>query len=145
MIRNIPIKYTDKMVLEELKSFFGKFDCIYLPYDVEKQGNKGYAFINFIHPFHILLFYDKFQGHTWLHYDSKKICELNMANYQGIEEINLHSKNYKGKKPTFFYLGEDLFKNLEVPIRFLDTIRNAYPGITYEETSNPNIISIKSL
>ena len=40
MIRNIPIKYTDKMLIEELEEFKGKFDCIYMPYDYEKRGNK---------------------------------------------------------------------------------------------------------
>ena len=57
MIRNIPIKYTDKMLIKELEGFDGKFDCLYMPYDFEKGGNKGYAVINFIHPLHILLFH----------------------------------------------------------------------------------------
>ena len=90
MIRNIPIKYTETMLLEEIESFKDKFDCLYLPYDFEKGGNKGYAFINFIHPFHILLFNEKFQNKTWLRFESKKICELNSANFQGISEIQKH-------------------------------------------------------
>lgn len=116
MIRNIPIKYTDQMLFQELSSFEGKFDCIYMPYDFEKGGNKGYAFINFTHPFHILNFYQKFQTKKWEFFESKKICELNLANFQGIAEIQKHAKNYKGvKKPTFFK-DVDAMKCLDVPL-----------------------------
>ena len=78
------------MLLEELDNFKGKFNCLYLPYDFENGGNKGYAFINFIHSLHILLFYEKFQNKTWTRFESKKICELNLANFQGIQEIKKH-------------------------------------------------------
>ena len=56
MIRNIPIKYTDEILNDTFKEFHGKYDCLYMPYDYEKNGNKGYAFINFVNPLHILLF-----------------------------------------------------------------------------------------
>ena len=41
MIRNIPIKYTDKILNETFEEFHGKYDCLYMPYDYEKNGNKG--------------------------------------------------------------------------------------------------------
>lgn len=116
MIRNIPIKYSDEMLLMELDEFKGKFDCLYLPYDYQKNGNRGYAFINFVHPYHILLFYEKFEGKTWNFYESKKICELNAAKFQGIREIKRHAKNYKGqKKPSFFEFSEPQVQ-LELPM-----------------------------
>lgn len=116
MIRNIPIKYTDDMLLKELEEFKGKFDCLYLPYDFEKNGNKGYAFINFVHPFHILLFYEKFEGKTWNFFESKKICELNAAKFQGINEIKRHARNYKGQKKPCFFIIMDNMSNLEIPM-----------------------------
>ena len=144
MIRNIPIKYSDKMLIEELNSFKGKFDCIYVPHDYEKGGNKGYGFINFVHPFHILLFHDKFQNKTWTHFESKKICELNCANFQGINEIQKHAKNYKGlKKPTFFKGFENL-KNLEVPLKYLSKIKKKYPKLSYVEKKENDLFVIKS-
>lgn len=116
MIRNIPIKYTDKMLFKELAGFEGKYDCVYMPYDFEKGGNKGYAFINFTHCFHILYFHMKFQNKLWEFFESKKICELNSAKFQGIAEIQKHANNYKGlKKPSFFPVFDPLI-NLEVPL-----------------------------
>jgi hypothetical protein len=116
MIRNIPIKYTDDMLLKELEEFKGKFDCLYLPFDYEKYGNKGYAFINFVHPMHIVLFYEKFERKTWNYFESKKICELNAAKFQGITEIKRHARNYKGqKKPLFFFMLNNN-SNLEIPM-----------------------------
>ena len=115
MIRNIPIKYTDKDLIEELEELSGKFDCVYLPYDYKKNGNRGYAFINFVHPLHILLFYKIFQDKDWLKYESKKICKLDAANYQGINEIKRHARNYKEKKPIFIDL-RNYIANLQIPI-----------------------------
>ena len=144
MIRNIPIKYSDKMLINELEEFKDKFDCIYMPYDQEKCGNKGYAFINFIHPYHILFFYEKFQNKTWNFFESKKICELNNANFQGISEIQKHAKNYKGiKKPTFFK-GLDSVNNIEVPLKYLKKIKARYPMLNFVEKKEKNIFLIKS-
>ena len=103
MIRNIPIKYTDEILIEALNEFDGKYDCLYMPYDYEKNGNKGYAFINFVNPLHILYFYEKFNGEKWAHFESSKICELNCAHFQGINEIQKHAKNYKGQKKPNYY------------------------------------------
>ena len=144
MIRNIPIKYSDKMLLKELEEFNGKFDCVYMPYDFENSGNKGYAFINFIHPLHILLFHDKFQNKKWIYCESKKICELNSANFQGINEIQKHAKNYKGLKKPIFFNGLDKFHNIEVPIKYLDIIKGNYPKMNYVENKNLGIFVIKS-
>jgi hypothetical protein len=114
MIRNIPIRYNDEMLFKEIEEFEGKFDCLFLPYDFAQGGNKGYGFINFIHPFHILLFYDKYEGKPWNLFESKKICELKFAKFQGINEIKKHSDRYKEKKPVFFKTFE-LNEKIEIP------------------------------
>ena len=145
MIRNIPIKYTDEKLIEELEEFKGKFDCVYMPYDFEKGGNKGYAFINLIHPFHILLFKEKFQNKTWTHFESKKICELNNANFQGISDIQKHAKNYKGLKKPIFFKEADIAKvPIEVPLKYLDKVKERFPKMSYLEKKNQNIFIIKS-
>ena len=145
MIRNIPIKYTDEKLIEELEEFKGKFDCVYMPYDFEKGGNKGYAFINLIHPFHILLFKEKFQNKTWTHFESKKICELNNANFQGISDIQKHAKNYKGLKKPIFFNETDIAKvPIEVPLKYLKKVKERFPKMSYIEKKNQDIFIIKS-
>ena len=102
MIRNIPIKYTEDILIEELEEFKGKYDCLYMPFDYEKKGNKGYVLINLlIH--YIFYFFMKILWKKCKLLESSKICELNNANFQGIYEIQKHSKNYKGYKKPLFY------------------------------------------
>lgn len=58
MIRNIPNKYSQDLLLEELKNYKVKFDFFYLPIDYNNACNVGYAFINFIHTKFIVDFYN---------------------------------------------------------------------------------------
>ena len=117
MIRNIPIKYTDEILNDTFKDFHGKYDCLYMPYDYEKNGNKGYAFINFVNPLHILLFYEKFNGKKWMHFESNKICELNMAHFQGVNEIQII-----------------------IPSKYLSKIKNRFPNMKYENKNKKEFV-----
>ena len=142
MIRNIPIKYTDEILNEALVEFHGKYDCLYLPYDYEKNGNKGYAFINFLNPLHILYFYEKFNGKKWVHFESSKICELNCAHFQGVNEIQKHAKNFKDLKKTSYYNGKE--ENMIIPSKYLLKLKKRFPKMQYTENKNKKILIIKS-
>jgi hypothetical protein len=144
MIRNIPIKYTDEILIEALNEFNGKYDCLYMPYDYEKNGNKGYAFINFINPLHILYFYEKFNGQKWLHFESSKICELNCAHFQGINEIQKHAKNYKGQKKPSYYSRNENKENMIIPSKYLLKLKKRFPKMVYSENKVKKIIIVKS-
>ena len=138
MIRNIPIKYSTIELEKELEPFEGKYNCLYMPYDYENEGNRGYAFLNLTDPYHILLFYDFFYNKSWLYYESKKVCELNYANFQGIEEIKKHAKYYKGsKKPVFFICTKDDYINntIEIPLKYLSLMLKANPNMKYHEVN----------
>ncbi len=43
-----------------------------MPIDFENNRNKGYTFINYIYPLHILLFYER----IWEKFKSKKFYQL---------------------------------------------------------------------
>ncbi|CAE7615710.1 ML4, partial [Symbiodinium pilosum] len=64
MMRNIPNKYTQKMLIEEVNSvgFQGTYDFVYLPIDKESGANKGYAFVNFLRPDYAYAFKRAFNG-----------------------------------------------------------------------------------
>lgn len=75
MIKNIPNKYTKKMMLGEIdKRFKNKYDFFYLPIDFENNCNLGYAFINFIQPKSIEDFYNLYNNKKWKKFKSEKIC-----------------------------------------------------------------------
>ena len=147
MIRNIPIKYTDDTLIEALEEFKGKYDCLYMPFDYEKKGNKGYAFINFVNPLHILYFHEKFYGKKWQLFESSKICELNSANFQGIYEIQKHSKNYKGYKKPLFYSEQNNNNNdsnMIIPSKYLLKLKVRFPNMKYHENKAKKIIIVDS-
>jgi hypothetical protein len=78
MLRNIPNKYTQPMLLTEVNSlgFEGQYDFFYLPIDYGNSANVGYAFVNFVHHYMILDFYKEFQGRKWAMFNSKKKCDI---------------------------------------------------------------------
>ena len=140
IIRNIPTKYTDKILIEELNEFNGKYDCLYMPYDYDKNQNKGYAFINFVNPLHILYFYEKFNGKQWIYFEKSNICELNYAHFQGLNEIKNHSNNFKGlNKPSN---GNN--ENMIIPSKYLPKLKIRFPKIQFSEDKDKNIIVVKS-
>ena len=100
MIKNIPNKYTITSFLEEInENFKNTYDIFYLPIDYINKCNLGFAFINFVEPFHIILFYELYRGKKWKKFNSEKKCELLYAKYQGRKELIAHFE--KGKVLTF--------------------------------------------
>lgn len=91
MIKNIPNKYTQTMLLESInKNHAYTFDFMYLPIDFKNKCNVGYAFINFIDCRYILSFYQEFDGKKWEKFNSEKICALSYARIQGRLNLEKH-------------------------------------------------------
>jgi hypothetical protein len=95
MIKNIPNKYTQKMLLKKIdKKFKHVYDFFYLPIDLKNKCNVGYAFVNFISPLYILKFFEEFNGQRWEKFKSEKICQLAYARIQGHQALLIHFRSY---------------------------------------------------
>lgn len=86
MVRNIPNKYTQRMLLDEFAAMGHgptKMDFFYLPIDFKNKCNRGYAFVNFVDYHDICNFYDEYNGTSWKRFNSDKICDITYARIQG--------------------------------------------------------------
>ncbi|PKA59116.1 Protein MEI2-like 2 [Apostasia shenzhenica] len=94
MIKNIPNKYTSKMLLATIDEYHnGTYDFLYLPIDFKNKCNVGYAFINMLSPSHILHFYQTFNGKKWDKFNSEKVASLAYARIQGKAALVNHFQN----------------------------------------------------
>ncbi|CAI9783805.1 unnamed protein product [Fraxinus pennsylvanica] len=111
MIKNIPNKYTAKMLLATIDEHHkGTYDFLYLPIDFKNKCNVGYAFINMLSPSHIISFYEAFNGKKWEKFNSEKVACLAYARIQGTAALIAHFQNSslmnedKRCRPILFHL-----------------------------------------
>ena len=79
-----------------------------------------------------------------MYFESKKICDLNYAVFQGIDEIKKHANNYKGSKKPNYY-PEDKSKDIiEIPSKYLHLLLKANPEMKFVENKQKNVIIVKS-
>ncbi|XP_022147968.1 protein MEI2-like 5 isoform X2 [Momordica charantia] len=94
MIKNIPNKYTSKMLLAAIdENHRGAYDFLYLPIDFKNKCNVGYAFINMVSPSQIIPFYEAFNGKKWEKFNSEKVASLAYARIQGKTALVTHFQN----------------------------------------------------
>ncbi|KAH3744532.1 RNA recognition motif 2 [Pelomyxa schiedti] len=94
MIKNIPNKYSQRMLLDEIDAgHAGSYDFFYLPIDFKNKCNVGYAFINMISTDRIPAFYWDFNNKRWSRFNSEKICEITYARIQGLVQLVDHFKS----------------------------------------------------
>ncbi|KAJ8532224.1 hypothetical protein K7X08_012147 [Anisodus acutangulus] len=94
MIKNIPNKYTSKMLLAAIdETHKNTYDFLYLPIDFKNKCNVGYAFINMVSPSHIISFYEIFNGKKWEKFNSEKVASLAYARIQGKTALVAHFQN----------------------------------------------------
>lgn len=92
MIRNLPNKYNQQLLLEELNSsgFLGTFDFLYLPIDPETNANRGYGFINFTDPSFAYMLKTTYEGRKMGRFNSEKVVSVAPAALQGFEANYAH-------------------------------------------------------
>jgi RNA recognition motif-containing protein len=125
MVRNIPNKYTQQMLLSEFAESGhgpGTIDFFYLPIDFKNKCNRGYAFVNFVDYRDIVAFHRQYSGQHWRVFNSDKICEITYARIQGkagmlkrFENSALMEKDEEYKPLVFVSQGPDKGKPLNFP------------------------------
>ncbi|CRG93810.1 RNA-binding protein mei2 homologue, putative [Plasmodium gallinaceum] len=94
MLRNIPNKYTQNMLMAVMNEHFkGLYDFFYLPIDFRNKCNVGYAFINFIHPHYAELFIKFFNNYKLNAFKSNKVCSVTWGRVQGLKANIEHYRN----------------------------------------------------
>mmetsp|Transcript_13529 Transcript_13529/g.35777 ORF Transcript_13529/g.35777 Transcript_13529/m.35777 type:complete len:376 (+) Transcript_13529:104-1231(+) len=95
MLRNIPNKYTQNTLLQEIDDlgFASTYDFFYLPMDVHNRSNVGYAFINFLLPPNAERFRRIFSDHRFQRFQSRKISSVCTAHVQGLDSNLRHFEN----------------------------------------------------
>jgi len=94
MLRNIPNRYTQRTIIEELHAlhFYGTYDFLYLPIDKATGSNVGYVFINFVQPDDARRCMEVFSDYPWKRYQrfTKKLAKACAAHIQGLENNCRH-------------------------------------------------------
>jgi hypothetical protein len=88
MIRNVPNRYSQRELINELKSlgFAGTFDFLYVPLDLGTMSNVGYAFVNFTDPAWAEKCMEVLQNHRFKrHRQAGKVAAVSAAHIQGLE------------------------------------------------------------
>ncbi|CAA7030674.1 unnamed protein product [Microthlaspi erraticum] len=133
MIKNIPNKYTSKMLLAAIdEKNQGTYNFLYLPIDFKNKCNVGYAFINMLSPDLIIPFYEAFNGKKWEKFNSEKVASLAYARIQGKSALIAHFQNSS-------LMNEDMRCR---PIIF-DTPNNdsdSLEQVSVEETKNEDLL-----
>ena len=124
MVRNIPNKYTQQMLLAEFtENVMVPVRLIFLlPIDFKNKCNRGYAFVNFVECRDIVPFHRQYFGQNWRVFNSDKICDITYARIQGkanmlkrFENSALMEKEEEYKPLVFVSHGMEKGKRLPFP------------------------------
>jgi hypothetical protein len=120
MVRNIPNEMTFEQFKEILdKVCYGRYNFCYLRFDFTKNTNVGYAFVNFLTPGDILVFFDAYNSKEYIkgmgyhRVYGPRLGEMAYATVQGddcsIEKFRNSSImcEYPGYRPKLFWTVND--------------------------------------
>ena len=90
-IRNIPNRYTQRELIQELEDlgFAGTFDFLYSPLDKGTMSNVGYAFVNFKSHEHASKCIDAFHNYRFKRGLVKPFGEFSIWHRRGEREVSI--------------------------------------------------------
>lgn len=103
MVRNIPIRYTQDMLLKEWPNN-GEYDFLYLPICIGRKGNASFAFINFVTEEAASEFHARWHKQRLQHYSARKPLDISPAHVQGRDDNLLQivrNKTFRIKNAHF--------------------------------------------
>ncbi|KAL8156996.1 hypothetical protein AgCh_001920 [Apium graveolens] len=148
MIKNIPNKYSQKLLLNMLDNHcihcneqiadgddqpLSSYDFVYLPIDFVNKCNVGYGFVNMTSPEATFRLYKAFHLQNWEVFNSRKICQVTYARLQGVEALKEHFKSSK-----FPCDAEEYMPVVFSPPRDGHTLTNPVPIISRGATTESN-------
>jgi len=83
MVRNVPVMYTQQLLLKEWRND-GIYDFLYLPRSSVGQTNLSFAFINFVSEAHALAFKEKWHKQRMARFTARKPLNISFADVQGL-------------------------------------------------------------
>jgi RNA recognition motif-containing protein len=98
MVRNVPCKYNQEKLVEELEEYIGDtWNFFYAPVSRKSQSCLGYAFINFRTPQAAYTFKNNFEGYKFRlqNVTRQKIAEISYSTIQGFEA---NTQFYRGPR-----------------------------------------------
>jgi len=96
MVRNMPVMYTQEMLLEEWK-YAGNFDFLYLPRTACGATNLSYAFINFASDADALAFQAAWHKKRLAHFTSRNPLRISFAEVQGLQKNLAHLRKKRSR------------------------------------------------
>jgi len=86
MVRNIPVRYTQDMLLKEWPNDTGMYDFLYLPICIDRKRNVSFAFINFSSTEFALEFHKTWHKQRLQNFSTRKPLDISPADVQGRDE-----------------------------------------------------------
>lgn len=86
MVRNIPVRYTQDMLLKEWPNEDGMYDFLYLPICIDRKRNASFCFINFVSQECANEFQRMWHKKRLLNYSTRKPLDVSAADVQGRDE-----------------------------------------------------------
>jgi RNA recognition motif-containing protein len=116
MLRNIPNKYTQEQLREDLEPFRLAIDFLYLPTDFKNNCNLGYAFLNFSDGKVAEKFAAEYNGSRLPRFPhSPKVLAVQCARVQGVDanverfrDSSVMGVRDETMKPMLFQIGEPI-------------------------------------
>eukprot|EP00441_Pelagodinium_beii_P017714 CAMPEP_0197672612 /NCGR_PEP_ID=MMETSP1338-20131121/79302_1 /TAXON_ID=43686 ORGANISM="Pelagodinium beii, Strain RCC1491" /NCGR_SAMPLE_ID=MMETSP1338 /ASSEMBLY_ACC=CAM_ASM_000754 /LENGTH=300 /DNA_ID=CAMNT_0043252741 /DNA_START=203 /DNA_END=1102 /DNA_ORIENTATION=- len=90
MVRNIPVRYTQEMLLKEWPNDDASYNFLYLPICIKRKCNASYCFINFVSHQAAVSFAANWHHKRLACFSSRKPLDISLAELQGLQ-TNLSS------------------------------------------------------